>query len=124
MENKTLTFLEKENHETGYLVFDSSDNMVFESTDKQSAIRFCNELCYGALVCESSDDPKMGMAVVYEKREETETMNTKSKMLYESGSQSEDSGQMGLGLVAIAIGAAAIAYGVYKVAEPLTTMLP
>lgn len=50
--------------------------------------------------------------------------DTKSKMLYQSGSQSEESGQAALGFVAIAIGAAAVAYAVYKIAEPLTTMLP
>ena len=55
-------------------------------------------------------------------RKETETMN-KSHMLYQSGSQSEESGQAVLGFVAIAIGAATVAYGVYKIAEPLTTML-
>ncbi len=57
-----------------------------------------------------------------ENKQETETMN-KSHMLYESGSQSEESGQTVLGFVALAIGAGAVAYGVYKVAEPLTTML-
>jgi len=44
-------------------------------------------------------------------------------MLYFSGNQETESGQMGLGLVAIAVGAAAVAYAVYKVAEPVTTML-
>jgi hypothetical protein len=47
----------------------------------------------------------------------------KSHMLYQSGSQSEESGQTVLGFVAIAIGAGAVAYVVYKIAEPLTTML-
>lgn len=48
----------------------------------------------------------------------------KSHMLYQSGSQETEQGQMLIGFVAVAIGAAAVAYGVYKVAEPLTTMLP
>ncbi len=49
--------------------------------------------------------------------------DTKSKMLYQSGSQETDQGQMLIGFVAVTVGACAVAYGVYKVAEPLTTML-
>ena len=55
-------------------------------------------------------------------RKETKTMN-KSHMLYQSGSQETESGQMLIGFVAVTVGACAVAYGVYKVAEPLTTML-
>ena len=50
--------------------------------------------------------------------------NNTLHMLYESGSQSEESGQAVLGFVALAIGAGAVAYGVYKIAEPITHMLP
>jgi hypothetical protein len=49
--------------------------------------------------------------------------DNKSKMLYQSGSKSDESGQAVLGFVAIAIGAGAVAYAVYKIAEPITTML-
>jgi len=67
------------------------------------------------------DSSKFYTAMLWLKKNKSQ--RKESKMLYQSGSQSEESGQAVLGFVAIAIGAGAVAYGVYKVAEPLTTML-
>jgi len=126
MENKQDTQTEINMASKAYTTFPicqckgNASNGVFDSSKFYTAMVWLMK--QETVTFEFEDHTEEAYRNIESQREETVTMN-KSHMLYESSSKSEESGQAVLGFVALAIGAGAVAYGVYKVAEPLTTML-
>lgn len=130
MENKqdTVTFEFEDHTEEAYQNIESQRKETETMNKSHMLYESGNQETYHSTAAqeqEKHEDEKWALMVHTGcfLRDKKATAN-KSHMLYESGSQSEESGQMLIGFVAVTVGACAVAYGVYKIAEPLTTMLP